>query len=466
MHDDQLERRLRATLRDEADRLPLTITAAELERRMVLRRRSSGNRRLNLLLAAAVAIGVLGAGSLIGGLANPPTPSPGPSSVAQATPPAPTATADLGLPSLDDMIAAGAGAIAIAQSHGPADGPDPQLARFDLGRSIVQLGTVAGSTRYAIAYACRGEGSIELDVRLLGGRGMNSGPTVACDGATHEEVAQADGPRMFSLVSSEPASWRIVVRRLDGAAPPPGADQPALQPGEDEESLIDMPTAAVKVIGGPDAAPNHCCRAGTILQDIGAVGGRLAYRLQIRCTDGEAIRYIHGDYIEAAFVARTTTEVPCDGLVHGVSLGIAEPYGSRVFVAAAPESIWSVLVSAEQPPVELVQTQPGFRISGGVGPDYPFDTMGHSLSGMGAEEPGPVMVALACAGTEPIEVAVDLGPPNEVRHKMFEAACTPDGSVTTRTFTADGPDVSASYTSPPRTWTAMSILLPEAVFEQ
>src|SRR6185369_11737457 len=59
MHDELTERRLRSALREAGDGLSFTITAAELERRMALRGRRSGNSRLTLLLAAAVAIGAL-----------------------------------------------------------------------------------------------------------------------------------------------------------------------------------------------------------------------------------------------------------------------------------------------------------------------------------------------------------------------------------------------------------------------
>jgi hypothetical protein len=59
MHDGQLEDRLRAALRGEGDALPLTITTAELERRLALRRRQRLGRRAGVL-AAAVAIVAVG----------------------------------------------------------------------------------------------------------------------------------------------------------------------------------------------------------------------------------------------------------------------------------------------------------------------------------------------------------------------------------------------------------------------
>lgn len=77
MPDNQLEDRIRATLRGEGEVLPLTITAQELERRLALRRRARAGRRLRVLAAgiAAIAIGGivvagngwLGSGPSVGG---------------------------------------------------------------------------------------------------------------------------------------------------------------------------------------------------------------------------------------------------------------------------------------------------------------------------------------------------------------------------------------------------------------
>jgi hypothetical protein len=101
MHEELLERRLRGILRDEADSLPLTITAAELERRMLLRRRPIAGRRLTLLLAAAVGIGLFGVGGAVSGLFDQPRPTrTSPAMAVDATDAAPTA-----VPSPDGLIA-------------------------------------------------------------------------------------------------------------------------------------------------------------------------------------------------------------------------------------------------------------------------------------------------------------------------------------------------------------------------
>lgn len=62
MHDGQLEDRLRKVLRGEGDAVPPTITTAELERRLALRRRARAGRRAGLV---AVAVAVVAIGSLV-----------------------------------------------------------------------------------------------------------------------------------------------------------------------------------------------------------------------------------------------------------------------------------------------------------------------------------------------------------------------------------------------------------------
>lgn len=94
MRDGQLEERLRAVLRTEGDALPLTITTAELERRMALRRRERVGRRAGLVAAAVAVVAV---GSLVvttSGWFQPSGVGTGPSAVPTASP----APSDAALP--------------------------------------------------------------------------------------------------------------------------------------------------------------------------------------------------------------------------------------------------------------------------------------------------------------------------------------------------------------------------------
>jgi hypothetical protein len=100
VHDRSIEDQLRTVLRREGDDLTLNITAQELERRLVLRRRARVGQRLRLVAAglAVVAIGGIvvagngwfggSGGQVVGGKPGPTTASlPSPSASAEPTPP-------------------------------------------------------------------------------------------------------------------------------------------------------------------------------------------------------------------------------------------------------------------------------------------------------------------------------------------------------------------------------------------
>jgi hypothetical protein len=89
MHDSQIEEQLRGVLRAEGDGIPLTITAAELERRLAARRSATGGRRLSMVAAAVAAVVVLSMVAAGNGWLKLPAIGtvPSPSASAAATPP-------------------------------------------------------------------------------------------------------------------------------------------------------------------------------------------------------------------------------------------------------------------------------------------------------------------------------------------------------------------------------------------
>jgi hypothetical protein len=101
MHDGGLEERLRGVLRGEGDALPMTITTAELERRLALRRRERIGRRSGFI-AAALAVVALGAWAVTSGQR-----SQAPS-VGSAATPAPSESSAPSLPVGCDPIDPGA----------------------------------------------------------------------------------------------------------------------------------------------------------------------------------------------------------------------------------------------------------------------------------------------------------------------------------------------------------------------
>ena len=460
MHDDLLERRLRAALHGEADDLPFTITTAELERRLALRTRPTPGRRSAWLLAAAVGIGLLGVGAMLGGLTDDPTRSPEPTTAAvTSAQPAPT-----NLGTLDELIANALGdEIAIAHAHDWVDagGGIPEGALPD--RASVDLGTIEGSTRYQLEFACLGGGVASINIRVIrvpGGGVPISGPDVDCDGAFYTQPIDADGPRQVSLSAPRTASWRIVVSRLEGNGPTPAVDPAPLELQPGEESLVSEEDQSVLAGGRPDPdAP------GLSLQDLGALSGRYWYRVRASCVGDTAIRHIVANDVNGTYRALTTTFVPCDGAVHETFLDVPQPSGAELYVAATPEARWSILVSSEQPPVALAEDQPGWQMQVGFGPHLSFDGMEHGFSAPGVEGGGPVVIVFACAGDAPIEVIVDVGRKLGEREETLLADCTPEGAETGQSFDLATGQVHLQYTAPVGTWTAISILVPDPLPE-
>jgi hypothetical protein len=456
MHDDQLERRLRATLRDEADRLPLTITAAELERRMVLRGRRSGNRRL-MLLAAAVAIGAIGAGGILAGLPNKPAPSPSvPAIAVQSAEPATVAPPST-LPSLDDLIASNPAWVLAASSHGPSDGSGTAVVRPGTEglRSSVFLGGLSGRGAYRVTVACLG-GSILLVIKPAGSSRPIDGPAIPCDGSVAEQSVEVAPGADVWLAYVPPTSWRVVVRGDLRPEPFPTA-VPVIPPSTAiEEELVRFDDRVIQ----PGAEPS----AGSAmeLQELNAVPARWTYAARLWCEPGASMRLIFGDYIDGVFTADTESQILCDGLIHDLRLDIPQPNGSRIFVAATPSAHWSVLVTSARPPVTSASEAPGWQHSVSFGPSLNISDSPHGVS-MTAGDPelgDRVMVVVACTGTDPIEVSIDKSEPLGDHFETFLASCAVGGAETSRVFEIEDFAL-VSYVAPPWEWTAMTVFEPK-----
>jgi hypothetical protein len=458
MHDEPIERRLRTTLREDAGQLPFTITAAELERRLLLRDRSLGGRRLGLLLAAAVGLGLFGIGGAMGGLFDVPTPTlPAPSPIAEASGPAPTTSpsAPRTLPSLDEMIAArDPGWVVLAQAHTPFDASVGEPAPLTFGDPFVMLGPLPRG-EYDIEFACSGgRGGV-----LLAGPGL-PGPVLTrpCDGSIHQDTVGLAAERSLQLELVDTEAWRVVVRRVGGSAVVPG-ELPATLPDARGRQVLDV----VDTLTIPDgrAWPG----TGLPFAELGGLPGRLAYEVDVSCVGSQALRYIFGDEIDGELIGVTTTQVPCDGRLHHTLLDLAQPFGSRMYVAAEAGAIVSLMVSGEQPPIELVRELPGWQLSAGAGPDLAFETT-QAFTGPGVEGGGPVLIAVSCAGTRTIDVTVRLEHATQPQvtedtYAQFDAQCEPEGATTTRSFAAADAYVDVEFTAAAGTWVAVSILVPD-----
>jgi hypothetical protein len=275
MRDTRIEDQLRDVLRTEADTIPFTLTAAELERGLRLRRARRANQRILLEVAAALVIAVgAGAAVLLSNRANNPTvaTSPSPSIVAasasvlprETTSPPPSAGERIGLdglPAIDELVGAAQasypGFVPVADEEwdgsNETDYAPGEIA--NLGAGEVPL-----TNHYVAAVACAGDGSFEY---LIGDERwrMRTAGTVSrpCDpSATVTEIAdvhvEGDIPLGVSIRVEGRAAWRIVI--LVDESRKPSTSKP--KPHE--------PTLACKPAGSrlPDASLSVKGADGTV----------------------------------------------------------------------------------------------------------------------------------------------------------------------------------------------------------
>jgi hypothetical protein len=456
MHDELIERRLRSALHDEAEALPFTITSAELERRLALRRRSFAGRRLTLLLAAGIGIGLFGVGGALSGLFDQriPTPTPGPSSpVAVVESESPLPTAPVELPTLDELIAADPGGVVVANAHGPTDSWG--LPVEGQPRSSVDLGVLngGGPSTYVLTAACLDGTALKFDVRVPLSRGPADGPTIPCDGRLHDAQFEASAEEL-SFTADGGASWRLVVR--GPSQQPTGSVDPAemltADEGQDEITRFsDVVSAEAEPWGD----------SGLVMQNVGSLFTRESYTIQMRCASGDTFRIAFGnDDEERGRLIGNETQLACDGGVHVIRQTILEPYGGQAYVVGKPGSALDLLITGNHPPIELLKSIPGWTLQSGLGPNFSFDGTGSGFTAPGIEGGGTLLFAMTCTGTEPIEMTIEVGPKVGDRQETFIAQCAPGGQTTSQTFQVASDYVDVFFEdAAPLTWTALSILV-------
>lgn len=460
MHDELLERRLRSALREEVDRLPFTITLADVEGRLGHRRGLTGNARLTLLLAAAVTIGAIAGSIVIGGLSNRPVPSTAADSSAAPSPassPDSSDPASRSLPTLDALIAADPARLLIAQAFGPAAAP-PDAIPTVLARdvTVVGLGDLQAGGDYQVAVACLGRIPLEVGVVPSGEGQAIAGPRFACDGAVHEEVIRVDGAGSAFVRYRGETSWRVVIRGDRRQLPLPTADATLEPLGSGIEALVDQQAATVD----PGAEPYGS--TGLRLRGLGGVPARQLYAADVWCPAGASVRLLFADQAGSTLLPSMDTALACDGLVHMLNLDVALPNGSPVLVAAAPGVPWSVRILSATPPVSLAEDIPGWVVVGGVGPSLHFVESSVSFSDTVGDRGGPLMVVVGCAGADR-DIAVDIDATG-ILGDAFEqhtAACSAIGRRTTFTINTGPTGYLVRQDAPLGTWTALTLLVPE-----
>jgi hypothetical protein len=460
MHDQQLERNLRSALRAEGDRLALTITAAELERRLALRRRHP--RLASLGLAAAVAIGLLGLVGVLSGwfdrqtVVNPapqPSASPasGPSGLSSASP-APVAA--LFLPSLDDLVTRGdRDAVVLAQESG-AKGGQPKFAPTN---PSVDLGPLAGPADYEITYACIGRSEASLSLKPVASDGeLVSISHVSCNGSIQTASFHASGPARLVTGTETPSSWRFVVRRALAKGPPPALTIRLPEPDAEERVLF---TASGQ---HPDPDYTAIQTGGGIITPrvVGSIPPLDGYRVRVSCAGPAPLRYAIGaDNADTGVVTYSMTEVACDGAIHDGRFDIALPNGAPVFVATDDRDAWNLLVTTDPAPVSIAPNENGWALKIATGPDLTFDAQPNSLVSLIENPVREIRVVVSCFGGHSVKVDVAGTGSTAVFIGSFTALCEPGQATTSSaTFslpTSDGFEITAVPDT--KMWVAITV---------
>jgi hypothetical protein len=468
MHDDLIERRLRDALRTDGDRLALTITPAELERRLSLRRRRPAFRPTGLLLAAAVGIGLVGVAGLVGGWFErhpdaTPGPSklavvgPSPSAVAVDLPPA-SAPAPTDLPTIEDLIQAGpVGDIVLAQ----ANGEESVIPTVDLAvahPSSVELGPVAGGP-YRMEFGCLGrDGSAAFAATDLVPVGAASGdPTnpVACDGRMTSTTISADGPSVLRLALPGSARWRLVVRSMNtgAAAPPSTATELVAPPGTDV--LID--TSSGVAHPKPGASQDRGALGAPI--DLGQIKFRDQYQFRASCAGSAAIAYHTGvSDPKSPFVPDSTTLVPCDGEVHDMIWRPGDRPGPDVFVTAPEGTEWRLQLTADPAPITTAPDEGHWSEVISSGPRFVADDLDEAIVGRLTGKNALARVVVSCQGGTSVDVSVRRGDQTGSL-QTFTAPCGDQAATTVGE--AFVPDENGGFTVEVvphgRMWTAVTV---------
>ena len=358
MHDQTIEDRLRATLRAEADQLPLTVTTDELERRLVLRERERAGRRIGLL-AAGIAAVVLGGATFLAinpfratQVATTPQPSSAPATPsarpATSVPPSvgPSAVPS-GPPTVDPALQylnPDPEAVDDARMTVPGDPRSTDDTPSQMALDHVRY----GAREVGIKLVCIGPQRLTLTWEV--GQGKEDKPSsiaaesIACDNtiATFRYDIAARQPLIddLMLVSATPrTSYRVLVETFGFTnVPIPAGIPPMAMPGG--TLLLQKNTLVAS--------------ANTKTTRVGTLAPRQIYRIAFVCNsvaphDGESTaRWSIGTEGQQDFVDRG--EVRCDGIPVGFSVipGLA-PGDADMYVRAGPGTRWYIVVTSPVP---------------------------------------------------------------------------------------------------------------------
>ena len=430
MHDPTFEQKLRAALRAEGDTLPFTITSSELERRLALRRQGRLGPMTSLGLAAAVGIGLLGLVGVAGGwfeqrTAVVPSPSLPVASVSPSA--APSASPDVLLPSIDEIINnLDPATIVRAQEIGPAAGPSSESVRGVSPARSVTFAPIAQAGSYRLWTACLGP--VDVSIAVTGPAGVEPREEIplVCDGLIVGRQVGIEAGDTIAIRSTRPASWRLVVEAPTRAALH-ATTLAAIQPAPADETLLGVNSELLE----PDYERRPVL---TEPEQMGNVAQRDRYRVLVSCAGPDSVRYAFGTLYdqenppEPLPEDHSVTEVECDGAVHEDTFETPLPDGARFVVTAQPRTAWRIVVVSDKPPISLAPDKPGWQLSSGAGPNYLTSGNAEGIDLIGPDDGGPVRVAITCSGPATLTGTIDVGSPIGTRLDPFSLDCS-EGSA-------------------------------------
>lgn len=293
MHDSQIEEQLRGVLRAEGDAIPLTITTAELERRLAARRRATGGRRLSWVAAAAAAIAVVsivaaGNGWLrlpaIGTVASPsPSASAGPTAERSAVPsfkPVP-GVGRIESPAGSTVLTEVLPTTFAAVDRGSFDADLPPE-QYDVTVQLLCVGSNVTLT----------EGSREWPTACYAGADPNPSPA-------RLDIPVVDGHLALRWTADPNVGYTILV-----TTSPLPTSLPALEPFDaTTATIIDASSAFDRPLTGS---------AGTLVtQPVGILPDATDYEINLVCLGPGEMPYSLGQPGRADFVMSST--ITCDG---------------------------------------------------------------------------------------------------------------------------------------------------------
>ena len=327
MHDTQIEEQLRGVLRAEGDGIPLTITTAELERRLAARRRATGGRRLRWVAAAVAAMAVVSIVAAGNGWLKLPAigtvPSPSPS--ASAAPP----TQRTAVPSFEPVP--GVGRIEPPEGSTVLREVLPTtFAGEDSGE--YNAGLPADQYVVNVAVGCVGSGLILTE-------GSHSW-SIECDSSPAVEpmIARIDVPteegRLALRWEAQPGVGYTILVTMSVLP----ASLPVLEPFDgttttviDASSGFDRPTG--------EATGSH------VTQSVGILPDATDYAINLVCLGPGEMPYALGQPGRGDFVLSST--ITCDGNPKNefFSNGAGAPGPHEVYITTDSRTAWHARIS-------------------------------------------------------------------------------------------------------------------------